>query len=439
MTNVAIMVEELSKRYVINHQRANGDGLRHLMQETLTAPFRWFREKKAKGCNSGVSHTEEFWALKNATFDINQGEVVGIIGRNGAGKSTLLKILSRITEPTKGRITIDGRVASLLEVGTGFHPELTGRENIFLNGAILGMSRADIGKRFDEIVAFAEVERFLDTPVKRYSSGMYVRLAFAVAAHLEPEILIVDEVLAVGDAQFQKKCLGKMKDVATQEKRTILFVSHNMAAVSQLCSKVVWLHEGSIKEIGATDQIIRSYMECSLSQTSERRWEPEQSAPGDDRVRVVGARIVQNGCVTGVVDINLDFRIEIDFITFQHARNLLTGVNLFDANGQCIFNSVDWRDSELQTGRFCKYVTIPGQTLAEGKTSVLIRAVFYEPDVLSAVIPDALVFDAVDSEHPLTVRGHYKDSWPGVVRLRLTWSDAELVSTCSKNKLKDHL
>lgn len=249
-----IKVENLSKRFIISHEG----------NERYTA-LRDVVSQKAKGLlkrnESKSTHTtEEFWALKDVNFTINQGDRVGIIGRNGAGKSTLLKILSRITEPTSGSIRIRGRVASLLEVGTGFHPELTGRENIFLNGAILGMSRAEIKSKFDEIVSFAEVEKFLDTPVKRYSSGMYVRLAFAVAAHLEPEILIVDEVLAVGDAQFQKKCLGKMEDVSKNQGRTILFVSHQMPTILNLCDKCIFLEKGRIKEIGETSQIVSNYL-----------------------------------------------------------------------------------------------------------------------------------------------------------------------------------
>ena len=231
MSTVAVTIENLGKRYTIDHQRANGDGMRHAIENVIRAPLAWLRSSGHKK----LQH-EDFWALKDVSFQIKQGEVVGIIGRNGAGKSTLLKLLSRITIPTEGRIRINGRTASLLEVGTGFHQELTGRENIFLNGAILGMTRAEIIRKFDEIVEFSGVEEFLDTPVKRYSSGMYVRLAFAVAAHLEPEILIVDEVLAVGDAAFQKKCLGKMENFA-QSGRTVLFVSHNMDAVRSLCQE----------------------------------------------------------------------------------------------------------------------------------------------------------------------------------------------------------
>lgn len=246
-----ITVENLGKRYIIGHQRSKDDGLRHVIEEAMRAPLQWLRSRREQK----QEQKEEFWALKDVSFEVKQGEVVGIIGRNGAGKSTLLKILSRITEPTAGRIRIKGRVASLLEVGTGFHQELTGRENIFLNGAILGMTKAEIKRKFDEIIAFSEIEKFLDTPVKRYSSGMYVRLAFAVAAHLEPEILVIDEVLAVGDLQFQQKCLGKMDEVA-KGGRTILFVSHNMAAVRSLCSRCILLNSGGVFYDGEVERAI---------------------------------------------------------------------------------------------------------------------------------------------------------------------------------------
>jgi len=302
MSEAMISVENLGKKYILSHQGGGGRGGYRRFSESLEqwakTPWRWFQQsmESRKGgakdlaihgkLNSGVGgggdlaihgklkrgvgqrSEEEFWALKDVSFEVKRGEVVGIIGRNGAGKSTLLKILSRITEPTEGRVTLRGRVASLLEVGTGFHPELTGRENIFLNGAILGMSKVEIKKKFDEIVAFAEVERFLDTPVKRYSSGMYVRLAFAVAAHLEPEILVVDEVLAVGDAEFQKKCLGKMQDVATGG-RTVLFVSHNMHAVRRLCSSGVFLRNGQLIQKGELEPIVRLY-ESSFQQAKAR-------------------------------------------------------------------------------------------------------------------------------------------------------------------------
>jgi len=255
MPDCVISIENLSKRYVISHELRH-DNLRDTLHHTARKLWRRFR------WGTGF-RTEEFWALRDVSFAVKQGDVLGIIGRNGAGKSTLLKILSRITEPTSGRVAIRGRVASLLEVGTGFHPELTGRDNIFLNGAILGMKRAEIRRKFDEIVAFAEVEKFLDTPVKHYSSGMYVRLAFAVAAHLEPEILIVDEVLAVGDAEFQKKCLGKMQSVATNEGRTVLFVSHNMDAIVQLCPAALLLQHGRLAYAGRTEDVISRYFQTT--------------------------------------------------------------------------------------------------------------------------------------------------------------------------------
>ena len=259
MSDIAIRVENLGKQYRIGAPQARYRTIRETVMDAVQAPFRR-AGRLLRGEATGVSaRGETIWALKDVSFEVKQGEVVGVIGRNGAGKSTLLKILSRITEPSTGYAEIHGRVGSLLEVGTGFHPELTGRENISLNGAILGMSRADIARKFDEMVAFAEVERFIDTPVKHYSSGMYLRLAFAVAAHLEPEILVVDEVLAVGDAQFQKKCLGKMGEVAS-EGRTVLFVSHNMAAVERLCSRGVFLHNGAVLQHGSVDDTITAYL-----------------------------------------------------------------------------------------------------------------------------------------------------------------------------------
>jgi lipopolysaccharide transport system ATP-binding protein len=266
MSNPVVRVESLSKRYLINHQQGAREGLRQAVDDALSNPLRWLNNRRR-----ALRQTqEEYWALKDVSIDINQGEVVGIIGRNGAGKSTLLKILSRITEPTTGKITIEGRIASLLEVGTGFHPELTGRENIFLNGAILGMKSSEIRQKFDEIVAFAGVEKFLDTPVKRYSSGMYVRLAFAVAAHLESDILIVDEVLAVGDAQFQKKCLGKMDDISKHCGRTVLIVSHQMASVSNLCSKCVVLNGGRVSFYGETKTAVELYNGLSETRLETR-------------------------------------------------------------------------------------------------------------------------------------------------------------------------
>lgn len=276
MSDVAITVESLGKEYLLNHVKSERyTALRDVIARKVTYPFHQLKNlvfrQEGRGAEQMEQELESFWALKDVSFQIKKGDVVGIIGRNGAGKSTLLKVLSRITEPTKGRVKINGRVSSLLEVGTGFHPELTGRENIFLNGAILGMSQAEIRRKFDEIVAFAEVEKFLDTPVKRYSSGMYVRLAFAVAAHLEPEVLIVDEVLAVGDSQFQKKCLGKMNEVSVKEGRTVLFVSHNMQAISTLTKRGIFLKGGKCVVDGSTREAVAAYL--AEGQTTNRVYE----------------------------------------------------------------------------------------------------------------------------------------------------------------------
>jgi lipopolysaccharide transport system ATP-binding protein len=293
MSDTIIRVENLSKKYILGHQEEGYKTFRGAMTGAGKSLVNIFNPQARKEKKSGK---DEFWALNDVSFEINQGDCVGIIGRNGAGKSTLLKVLSRITEPTSGSIRIKGRVASLLEVGTGFHPELTGRENIFLNGAILGMAKVEIQRKFDEIVDFAEVEKFLDTPVKRYSSGMYVRLAFAVAAHLEPEILIVDEVLAVGDAQFQKKCLGKMGDVATKEGRTVIFVSHNMAAVSKLCNKGLFFKQGQMMFEGDCAKALQMYMSSDTQQRkdencldfSRRRVQPKN-------IEIIDAWLLRNG------------------------------------------------------------------------------------------------------------------------------------------------
>lgn len=280
MSNAVIKVENLGKRYRLGQRGASYATLR----DTLTSLFRW---RKAKGIEPSADphiagttpSTQYIWALKDVSFEAKRGEVIGIIGRNGAGKTTLLKILSRITEPTGGRAEIQGRVGSLLEVGTGFHPELTGKENIYLNGAILGMRKKEIESKFDKIIAFSEIEKFIDTPVKFYSSGMYVRLAFAVAAHLEPAILLVDEVLAVGDAAFQKKCLGKMEDVA-KIGRTVFFVSHNMPAVTRLCQRTILLDEGQIIEDGPSHQVVSSYLQSGTGTSAAREWADLTKAPG---------------------------------------------------------------------------------------------------------------------------------------------------------------
>jgi lipopolysaccharide transport system ATP-binding protein len=350
MSDTVIHVENLSKKYVLGKNR-NSEGLRHVVHDFLSTPLRWLK-KPAPGAASEMLEAgnskiqdckplESFWALKNVSFDIKQGEVVGLIGRNGAGKSTLLKILSRITEQTEGRVEITGRVASLLEVGTGFHPELTGRENIFLNGAILGMGRAEIKKKFDEIVAFAEVEKFLDTPVKRYSSGMYVRLAFAVAAHLEPEILIVDEVLAVGDADFQKKCIGKMQDVS-KGGRTVLFVSHNMAVVSKLCNRAILFAQGKLTQIGATSAVMDAYVGAGAASGTQVAIRPEDhlaSWGGISSIQLLKVRLLEPEFQSFQVRWQQPVKLELEFEVKRQLQAVVFSLAVANMNGIEIFGS----------------------------------------------------------------------------------------------------
>lgn len=338
MSDAIITVENLSKRYLLGHRSREGGSDRYTaLRDVIAREARNF-VRKAVDVSRGRQvvqgdEIEEFWALKNVSFEIKQGEVVGIIGRNGAGKSTLLKVLSRITEPTEGRVLLRGRVASLLEVGTGFHPELTGRENIFLNGAVLGMTQREIRKKFDEIVAFAEVERFLDTPVKRYSSGMYVRLAFSIAAHLEPEILIVDEVLAVGDADFQKKCLGKMHTVATKENRTVLFVSHNLQAIQSLCDRVILVDSGAIVMEGAARSVVKQYLAQAQSSNGERVWNCE-TAPGNESLALMAVRVFSSESEpSGTLDSDQDVYVELDFLARAEIPSLCVGFDLTNSEG----------------------------------------------------------------------------------------------------------
>jgi lipopolysaccharide transport system ATP-binding protein len=316
MSDVAIRVEGLSKKYQLGGYAQPYNTLRASLVDVAAAPLRAAsRLTRRPGTEGEGGRRPEFWALKDVSFDVRQGEVLGIIGRNGAGKSTLLKLLSQITAPTKGCIKMKGRVASLLEVGTGFHPDLTGRENVFLNGAILGMARADITRKFDEIVAFAEVEKFIDTPVKHYSSGMYLRLAFAVAAHLEPEILVVDEVLAVGDAAFQKKCLGTMGSVA-HAGRTVLFVSHNMPAIRSLCHRAILLQAGRQAMSGSATSVVASYLAAGAEAPSERVWRDVQAAPGNAKARVHAVRVRDaNGDLAMQIAIDSEMTIEVEYWT----------------------------------------------------------------------------------------------------------------------------
>jgi lipopolysaccharide transport system ATP-binding protein len=367
MSDIALRTVGLGKMYRIGGEREKYQHrtLRDALVRAAKRPVERVRHPGA------TTHTSQvLWALRNIDLEIRHGEALGIIGRNGAGKSTLLKVLSHITEPTEGRVEIQGRVASLLEVGTGFHAELTGRENIQLNGAILGMTRADIKNKFDEIVEFSEIGRFLDTPVKRYSSGMYVRLAFAVAAHLEPEILIIDEVLAVGDAAFQKKCLGKMEDVASGG-RTVLFVSHNMQAIRTLCDTAVWIDAGTVVRSGEADTIVGEYLSRMTEKEAFLTWTPGEG-PGNDEARLVALEVLDSsGEVTGVVDSREPFDVRIEFELSRVDPRLGIGLSLSRSDGTRILISYhtdgpeeQW--PELHVGRNSLLCTIPAGLLNDG-------------------------------------------------------------------------
>ncbi len=403
-----IEVKGLSKRYLIGKAKANS------VRDSLTGMFR-----------SGQSSTDrELWVLNDVSFDVNDGETLGIIGHNGAGKSTLLKILSRITPPTKGRAVIRGRVGSLLEVGTGFHKELTGRENIFLSGAILGMKRAEISAKFDEIVAFSEIEEFLDTPVKHYSSGMYMRLAFSVAAHLEPEILIVDEILAVGDVGFQRKCLGKMSE-AGRSGRTILFVSHDMSAITRLCGRAIWLGNGIIKADGRSDEVVNEYLHDSVQTGAEKHWDASDS-PGNAIVRLHSLRVIDsNSHLNSAADIRGPVGVEMTYEVLERGKVLIPNLHFYNENSVCIFVSHDWnggwRDRPREKGMYKSTVWIPGNYLAEGTVYVTAAISTYKPFEVHFVVKDAVRFNIIDDVSGDTARGDYAGILPGIVRPMLDW------------------
>jgi lipopolysaccharide transport system ATP-binding protein len=358
---------------------------------------------------------DELWALRDISFTVQQGEVLGIIGRNGAGKSTLLKILSRVTAPTSGKIKVKGRVASLLEVGTGFHPELTGRENIYLNGAILGMKYDEISRKFDEIVDFSEVEKFIDTPVKRYSSGMYVRLAFAVAAHLEPEILVVDEVLAVGDTEFQKKCLGKMGDVA-KEGRTVLFVSHNITAIHSLCHKAIWLDTGQIAEAGEVGQVVSDYLQRGAISLMEQKWD-DSRAPGNEKVQLQSVRLTPIGRdVSTQIDVETTLRLEFEFWNNLPNAVLNFSVVVYNIEGICIFNTGSTAEP-FSKGLVYGSFIIPPHFMNDGVYNVRLLIVKDMSAVLLDV-NDVLKFEVRDVERP----GNWYGKWIGAVRPKFDWT-----------------
>lgn len=367
------------------------------------------------------------WSLKDIDLQINQGDVIGIIGKNGAGKSTLLKLLSKVTAPTEGTIKIQGRIASLLEVGTGFHPELTGRENIFLNGAILGMRKTEIERKLNDIIAFAGVERYIDTPVKRYSSGMYVRLAFAVAAHLESDILIIDEVLAVGDAEFQKKCIGKMKDVSQNEGRTVLFVSHNMDAIARLCNKCIYLKNGQLVATGNTDKILQSYITAETNTHSSILF-PGKDAPGNDLVRLRSACIVDSSMNEKVnIIINETVGIKMEFEVLQNTNDLLCGFNLYNQQDVHILSSHDTANLgfEYVPGIYEATIWIPPNFLSEGMHYCGLAAMSYTPFQVHYHDIGSIGFNVNDKSDGNTVRGTYGGTFPGVIRPQLMWNKIE--------------
>jgi lipopolysaccharide transport system ATP-binding protein len=370
---------------------------------------------------------DRFQALRDVNLDIPQGEALGIVGRNGAGKSTLLKILSRVTAPTRGEIRVRGRLASLLEVGTGFHPELTGRENIYMNGVILGLTRAEVRQRFDQIVAFAEIGPFLETPVKRYSSGMYVRLAFAVAAHLEPEILVVDEVLAVGDVEFRKKCLGRMGEVA-KEGRTVLFVSHNTHAVQQLCTSAVLLEEGQVVATGSAREVVERYLGAGLARQGERVWPDLAKAPGSNAVRLLAIRTLrESGEVASEFKVTEPFSVELEFAVLEAEYVMDVGFHFMNDEGDVLFTASDFQDDtwlgrKRPTGRHKVRAHVPANLLNNGALRVMPWVVS-NPGIMHAREHDALVLDIVDDFGPGGARGHYAEEWSDTAfRPMLRWS-----------------
>ncbi len=420
MSNAAIEVENLSKSYKIGSSRSYRT-LRDTLSDTMKAPIRKLRHL-LKGDASGINGLNEtLWALHNISFRLEHGESLAIIGNNGAGKSTLLKILSRITSPSTGFAKINGRMGSLLEVGTGFHPELTGRENIYLNGSILGMTHREIQRKFDEIVDFAQVEKFLDTPVKHYSSGMYVRLAFSVAAHLEPEILVVDEVLAVGDVRFQRKCLGKMQDVA-KSGRAVIFVSHNMPAVRSLCQKGLLIEKGEIKTQGSIEHVLHCYLSSLLETGGHKEWNAKER-PGNGEIRLVSLSVL-NDKKDRVDSINLseECSIEITFEVIEEDAQANFALSVMTEEGACVFSSLNNKEPNfygkaLSKGLYTTYCSFYPHLFNNGRYYVVLVG-FGAMGANSFNLDRAISFEAIDDG---VLKGDYFGSYGGVIRPQLHW------------------
>lgn len=398
-----IIVENVSKKYVLNHKKGKGSTT---LRDVVAENFRQLFSQKEKN----KAAQEEFWALRDVSFAIEEGDRIGIVGHNGAGKSTLLKVLSKIIEPTSGSVRIRGRVASLLEVGAGFHPELTGRENIYLNGALIGMSRNEIRAQFDAIVEFAGIEKFLDTPVKRYSSGMYVRLGFAISSHLNAEIMILDEVLAVGDAEFQQKSLGKMRENADSG-RTILFVSHNLTAVQAFCNKALYFEKGRLVDQGETNQIVASYLSKISEYRPMRQWATPEEAPGNDLVRVKHIELIPDyqGELTHI-DVRTPMRFRFEFWTMMDRANLNLSLHLNSLTGECIFN-IGSKSQPCGKGLIAGECIIPGYFLNDGSYTISIMIV---KDTVTPLytLEDGITFEVKDYREGIPSDG----KWPGYLR-----------------------
>ena len=430
-SNIAISVENISKCYRLGVKEDLHDTFANTVLDCIKSPLKNFRKYQSLYNFDDIHPDQDYfpsdiiWALRDISFKVEKGEVVGIIGVNGAGKSTLLKILSKITAPTSGRATIRGRISSLLEVGTGFHPELTGRENIYLNGTILGMRKKEIDDNFDEIVDFSGIEKFIDTPVKRYSSGMRVRLAFAVAAYLEPEILIIDEVLAVGDARFQKKCLDKMNDFG-QHGRTVIFVSHNMPAVTRLCPRTILLNGGQVMEDGPSHKIVGAYMNADKGVQAEHSWYDLMEAPGDEVVRLCSVRVRnQDGQIKEAVDIRQPVSIEMEYEVLQSGHEVRVYFHVMNEEGILAFTSVDhdptWKNKPRQIGRYASAAWIPGDLLSEGMYFIRPRIDTLDPQIRRVIINDVVAIHVVDNMNGNGARGDVAGRLKGVVRPLLKW------------------
>jgi lipopolysaccharide transport system ATP-binding protein len=424
----AIRARDLAKKYRIHamQSRHRYHTLRDTVAAAAKAPFMRLASVVGGTGTSGGANRESFWALDGLDFDIRAGEVVGLIGRNGAGKSTLLKIMSRIVEPTRGYAEIRGRIGSLLEVGTGFHPELTGRENTYLYGAILGMRRAEIERKFDEIVAFAEVERFLDTPVKHYSSGMYMRLAFAVAAHLETEILFVDEVLAVGDARFQRKCMSKMEDVGHQG-RTVVFVSHNMAAVTRLCPRTILLDGGRIRDDGRSHDVVGRYLSTGVDCKASRSWPDPATAPGNEIGRLRSVRVeTESGEIAETFDMSEPIDLILEYDVLQGGHVLLPHFHLYTGEGVHAFTSIDidsqWRRRPRPPGRYVSRVHIPPNMLSEGMMLVEAAVITIEPPSTVFYEQNVIAFHVSETFRTECARGDWDGDMGGAMRPMFPWS-----------------